>query len=169
MVASFSGGVSLAIWMGGLTYELDRLLRSSDAERHHRKRPQEEPLAPADTRYAALLSLLKLDVDVDVITGTSAGGINGAALAMARVHGSRVEPLRKIWEDKGSFTNLLRSIEKNGHRPSSVATESCSGPPGCTHRDPEREGPRAGEGRRTAVGPGYEFKSRRNKMVLLIT
>ena len=125
IAASFSGGVSLAIWMSGLTYELDRLLRSSDAERsercvHPEREPEErdnhlqprqtqhtgpseqsspsqsigspqpsEQVEPADSRYAALLRLLRIDVDVDVVTGTSAGGINGVALALARTRGCR--------------------------------------------------------------------------------
>ena len=169
IAASFSGGVSLAIWMGGLTFELDRLLRSSDAERADRL-GEPTPLDPPDSRYAALLRLLRVDVDVDVLTGTSAGGINGAALAMARAHGSTLEPLREVWLEQGSFTRLLRSLDD-------------SGPPSLLEGDGVllaglREGLTAirdasartpGEGRRTATGKGEPSPSRENRMRLLIT
>jgi len=169
IAASFSGGVSLAIWMGGLTYELDRLLRSSDAERADRL-GDPVTLDPPDPRYAALLRLLHVDVDVDVLTGTSAGGINGAALAMARAHGSTLEPLRQVWLQQGSFTRLLRSLEDP--RPPSLLQGDGVLLAGLREgltaiRDASARTP--GEGRRTATGKGEPSPSRENRMRLLIT
>jgi predicted acylesterase/phospholipase RssA len=57
-----NGGVSLAVWMGGVTRELDRLRRDDGA-------------------YAAIAGLTRSLPRVDVIAGSSAGGINGAVLA----------------------------------------------------------------------------------------
>ncbi len=114
IAASFSGGISLAIWMGGLTFELDRMLRSSDAVRARYRleaSAEERGMQPASGHYAWLLDFLRIDADVDVITGTSAGGINGAALGLARVSGATLEPLPDIWMDKGSFSVLLRKID----------------------------------------------------------
>lgn len=169
VAASFSGGVSLAIWMGGLTYEVDRLLRSSDAERAHRH--GDPPIRPADARYAALLSLLGIDVDVDVITGTSAGGINGAALATARAHGSSLEPLRDVWLERGSFTTLMRPLEQ----PDPPSLLQGDGVLLAGLRDGldaivSRASTVPGSGRRTSVGkPNEPFPSRENRMRLLVT
>ena len=169
IAASFSGGVSLAIWMGGLSYELDRLLRSSDAERSDRL-GRTPPLDPPDQRYAALLRLLRVDVDVDVLTGTSAGGINGAALAMARAHGSTLEPLREVWLEQGSFTRLLRGLSEE-QPPSLLQGDGvllAGLHEGLTRiRDASARTP--GEGRRTAVGAGEPSPSRENRMRLLVT
>ena len=60
-----NGGVSLAVWISGVTLELYNLGvagGSSDA-------------------YYPVLDLLRADARIDVIAGTSAGGLNGAFLA----------------------------------------------------------------------------------------
>ena len=67
-----NGGVSLAVWMGGTVTELDRLAKA-------------DPDRP-DSPYALMLRLAGCVARVDVIAGTSAGGINGAALALAQVN-----------------------------------------------------------------------------------
>jgi predicted acylesterase/phospholipase RssA len=64
-----NGGVSLAVWMGGAVYELDRLTRSEGDD-------------TAITPYSALLAFTRSTVRADVMAGSSAGGINGAALAL---------------------------------------------------------------------------------------
>lgn len=91
-----SGGVSLAVWIGGVARELNRLTESQPAE------------GAADP-YAALLDVTGTTARVDVIAGTSAGGLNGAFLALATVYGSSLGPLGDLWADKGAFTELLRS------------------------------------------------------------
>ena len=84
-----NGGVSLAVWMGGVTRELDRLRRGDGA-------------------YAAIADLTRTLPRIDVIAGASAGGINGAVLAVAIAHGSDVALIRDIWMDAGSIGDLLR-------------------------------------------------------------
>ena len=84
-----TGGVSLAVWMGGVATEVVRLIRGEGA-------------------YGPLLDLTKTDARVDVIGGTSAGGINGAILAMALAHGTDVSSLRSVWLEDGALTTLLR-------------------------------------------------------------
>ncbi|WP_236594368.1 patatin-like protein [Saccharothrix sp. 6-C] len=86
-----NGGVSLAVWMGGVVLELDRLTRG-------------------DGPYADLLDLVGSTARADVITGTSAGGINGAALALSQVNANaRLERLRDLWAEQGRMEQLLRT------------------------------------------------------------
>ena len=89
-----NGGVSLAVWMGGVVLELDRLTKADPG---------------AATPYSVLKRLTGCAARVDVITGTSAGGINGAALALTQVN-RHVSPsaLRDLWIEQGRFENLLR-------------------------------------------------------------
>ena len=99
-----NGGVSLAVWIGGATHEIDRLRRS---------------IAPDGAPYAAALVENHLTgARVDVIAGASAGGINGAVLAAA-IQGTTKDglkrfaagdaPLRDMWLDVGDMARLLRS------------------------------------------------------------
>lgn len=85
-----NGGVSLAIWIGGVTQEINRLVRG-------------------DTVYGRLCEALYLRPRVDIISGTSAGGINGALLALAMSQGKPLDPLRDIWLDEGDILALLRA------------------------------------------------------------
>ncbi|GAA3155768.1 hypothetical protein GCM10010466_53360 [Planomonospora alba] len=96
-----NGGVSLAVWMGGVTTEINRLAGSS-------------PDGPDDSAgrcevYRELLETVGATVRVDVIAGTSAGGVNGAALAYAQVYRADLRPLGRVWAETGSFAKLLRS------------------------------------------------------------
>ena len=89
-----NGGVSLAVWMGGVALELDRLVKAPAR--------QDEP-------YAALLRLTGCTARVDVISGTSAGGVNGAALALAQVNRrADIAALRDVWVEQGRIEALLR-------------------------------------------------------------
>lgn len=85
-----NGGVSLAVWIGGVANEINRAVR-------------------ADGVYGRLLDLTASSARVDVISGTSAGGINGALLALAQVYGSDLAVVRSVWLDRGAFDELLRS------------------------------------------------------------
>lgn len=58
--------------------------------------------------YAQLIDLLDMVVDVDILSGTSAGGINAALLASSRVTGSDLGGIRDLWLDLGALTELLR-------------------------------------------------------------
>jgi patatin-related protein len=84
-----NGGVSLAIWIGGVVMEINRLLRGEGA-------------------YGEILELTQSVARVDVIAGASAGGINGALLATAIAHAEQLEPLRDVWLDDGDLGMLLR-------------------------------------------------------------
>ncbi|WP_395310835.1 patatin-like protein [Mycobacterium sp. AMU20-3851] len=93
---TMNGGVSLAVYIGGVAHEFNRLTRS-------------EP-------YADLLDAIGYSPPViDVITGTSAGGINAAALALAQANvNSDFAALRDLWVDRGQISDLLREPFHSG-------------------------------------------------------
>lgn len=90
-----NGGVSLAVWIGGVANEINRAVAR---DRRH-----------ADPVYRALLDLTASKARVDVISGTSAGGINGGLLGLAQVYASDLTPLRDVWIERGAFDQLLRN------------------------------------------------------------
>ena len=97
-----NGGVSLAIWIGGVVSEIDGLRRASN-EAHF-------PTVESTGRlYRRLLGILEQRVVVDVIAGASAGGINGIVLSAAIFAGRPVPNLRETWIGLGDFRTLLRS------------------------------------------------------------
>jgi predicted acylesterase/phospholipase RssA len=104
-----NGGVSLAVWMGGVTHELDLIRRASGSAKTPDSQPYDEVLAD---RWRALCHQgeERRRVVVDVIAGTSAGGLNGSLLATAIANGSTLDPdggsgpwLRQKWIGLGSL------------------------------------------------------------------
>jgi predicted acylesterase/phospholipase RssA len=95
-----NGGVSLAIWMSGVVSEIDalRVTRAPD--------PKTDPTADV---YWVLRKALGLRITVDVIAGTSAGGLNGALLGTAIACGNRFTGVRELWMDSGSLSSLMRT------------------------------------------------------------
>ncbi len=114
------GGVSLAIYMHGITKELQSLLRASRAfdEAATNASTEDELLArrPSNgteaTYFDQLVELNRagtpVSATVDVIAGTSAGGINGICLAKAIVSDASQEELTKLWMRRGDIAQLLR-------------------------------------------------------------
>ncbi len=102
------GGISLAVYMHGITKEIWRLARASQA--FH---ADEMPQSGSQGVYRALLqeieehSSLRLRVLIDIIAGASAGGINGVFLAQAISTGQSLEPLTKLWLDSADVEALV--------------------------------------------------------------
>jgi len=112
------GGVSLAIYMHGVTKEIHKLVLASTAlERDWKTNPFD-----ADTTEHVYWNILarisegklgrhaagaNIRVVVDIITGTSAGGINGIFLAKAITGNRSQDGLRTLWFEKGDIKNLL--------------------------------------------------------------
>src|SRR5918996_6620551 len=115
------GGVSLAIYINGIAQELLRLVRSTarnapgdldGTERIYRKvsyilaektAAESDPKALPPTRFV-----------VDILSGTSAGGINAIFLAKALANGQDMEELKNLWVTEGDIETLIndkRSIE----------------------------------------------------------
>ena len=106
---AMSGGVSLAVWMGGVARELNLLQQASNL----RQRQDDAAAGPGwDEKcrelYRKLLELLDVTVTTDVLSGTSAGGINAALLGLASVTGADLGGLRDLWLTTGSMDMLLR-------------------------------------------------------------
>jgi patatin-related protein len=104
------GGSSLAVYMHGVTKELNRLVKASalfDAGLS----PQAG--ARSEAFYIELLSKLageagvRTRVVVDVVAGTSAGGINGIYLTKAIAHNLSQDALRDVWFNNGDMKELL--------------------------------------------------------------
>jgi patatin-related protein len=89
------GGASLAVWMGGVATEVSALLHASRTP-------------GAEGGYRKLLDLLHATVCLDVLTGTSAGGINAACLGLAEAYRTTPAGLRDTWISTGSLDNLIR-------------------------------------------------------------
>src|ERR1700712_3117211 len=99
---ALNGGVSLAIWIGGVG---DEVLRFIDGGRRAANGEHDDA-----NPYIALCREFDVLPKVDVLTGSSAGGLNAAFLGCAIAHGSpNLEPIRQLWLDHGSFEGLLRS------------------------------------------------------------
>ena len=103
------GGVSLAVYMHGVTKELWKLSRAS--REHHGGGP-----APERGTEAVYLKLLRrieghhwvrLRVLPDIVAGASAGGINGVFLAQAVHTGQSLEPLTELWLECADVDVLL--------------------------------------------------------------
>ncbi|MET7991332.1 patatin-like protein [Amycolatopsis sp. NPDC005232] len=89
------GGASLAVWMSGVAAETSALLQASRSS---------EPSGG----YRKLLDLLRAKVRLDVLTGTSAGGVGAAGLGLAEAFRSSPAPLRDALVADASLANLIR-------------------------------------------------------------
>lgn len=83
------GGVSLAVYINGTCRELFDMARGRGI-------------------WGVLQELADADIVVDVISGASAGGINGLFLAHALAAERELEPLAHLWRDRAGFQQLLQ-------------------------------------------------------------
>src|ERR1700761_9147717 len=88
LATTMTGGVSLAIWMAGVVREINLLAQASQWRRRQGALLDDSQLTKGSAEslrlYAELIDLLDTVVDVDVLSGTSAGGIGAALLASSR-------------------------------------------------------------------------------------
>jgi patatin-related protein len=102
------GGVSLAVYMHGITKEIWRLARASRA--FHSGNPAAQG---SEAVYLNLLGLmaeecdLELRVLVDILAGASAGGINAVFLAEAISSGRSLDPLTDLWLETADVDRLI--------------------------------------------------------------
>jgi patatin-related protein len=105
------GGSSLAVYMHGVTKELHRLVKGSVLL----ESGAGEGATPSERVYGRLLEELaernrehlRTRVVVDVVAGTSAGGINGVCLAKALAHNLSQDDFRDLWFERGNIDGLL--------------------------------------------------------------
>src|SRR5215831_8782292 len=87
------GGVSLAVYENGVAQELFRATRG-------------DPAGP--TAYDLIKAIADTEIVVDILSGTSAGGINGILLAFALANGKDFRESAALWREKGDIMDLLR-------------------------------------------------------------
>ncbi|MCF6390046.1 DUF3376 domain-containing protein [Mycobacterium sp. MBM] len=92
-----NGGVSLAVWMGGVAHELNSVRLASE-------------LTPKGSTsrvlraWRRILDEIDATVMIDIIAGTSAGGLNGAVLATAIARGADLPDMRAMWKEVASLS-----------------------------------------------------------------
>ncbi|MET0370444.1 MAG: patatin-like protein [Sphingobium sp.] len=102
------GGISLAVYMHGITKEVWHLARASRA--FHDGTPDR---GGTEAVYRQLLQAMeeasgvRLRIMPDIIAGASAGGINGIFLAQAIETGQSLDPLTNLWLDYADVDRLL--------------------------------------------------------------
>ncbi len=82
------GGVSLAIYIYGVAVEFLRLARQEGVYKEIVQRAGVKPI-------------------IDIISGSSAGGINGLLLAKALAIGGELSPLKELWIEEGDLAKLV--------------------------------------------------------------
>lgn len=101
-----NGGVSLAVWMGGVTHEINRVRMASGGLGLAPMKTGPED--STTTAWRAILELSERSVRVDLAAGTSAGGLNGAVLATAIACGRDLPDMRTTWVGLGDLGSLAR-------------------------------------------------------------
>ena len=102
------GGISLAVYMHGITKEVWRLAKASRA--FH---TGEAPGNGSQGVYHELLrriaehAEIDLRILVDIMAGASAGGINAIFLAHAIAGGRPLDPLTDLWLDSADVDRLI--------------------------------------------------------------
>lgn len=105
------GGVSLAVYMSGACKELLSVVRAGSEQ------VPDEDLSPVEREYRRICQSGGTDrqprrVVVDVLSGSSAGGLNALFLAKALAHGGNLDGLRKVWYEEAGLHELMAGIDK---------------------------------------------------------
>jgi patatin-related protein len=124
------GGISLAVYMHGVTKEILKLVRASSAlhaiaDRSRRAKAsffdgaaRNNPEYDTEEVYFELLRDIgrnvELRVVLDIIAGASAGGINGTMLARALSHDLPMRALRDLWLKNADVAVLLAPEARAG-------------------------------------------------------
>ena len=124
------GGISLAVYMHGVTKEILKLVRASSAlhaiaDRSRRAKAsffdgvdRNDPEYDTEDVYFELLrdigGNVEMRVVVDIIAGASAGGINGTMLARALSHDLPMGALRDLWLKNADVAVLLAPDARAG-------------------------------------------------------
>lgn len=120
----YYGGVSLAIYQHGVNLEILNLIRASKAyhaprtfaekqadDHVYKGAPGSNDTVSTEDVYFDLLKAIGKSLDlrivVDVISGSSAGGINGIVLARAIAHDLSISPLTEMWFTKADILQLI--------------------------------------------------------------
>ena len=167
------GGVSLAVYMHGISKEILKLVHASSSLHSIGDRTQRskasffDKVDSTDSEYdteAVYFDMLReigrtieLRVTVDIIAGASAGGINGTMLARALSHDLPIGALRDLWLKHADVKELLAPDARAGTKPwpwnSSYAESSRKPIALCFLLLPPAFAPRAGKQKSGPEGP----------------
>jgi patatin-related protein len=121
------GGVSLSIYIGGVANELLSVVRATasarggpgagvpnselkGAESVYRRIAQTPRGSTAFPQELTAADIVR-NVTIDVVSGTSAGGINGIFLAKALANSQKLDPILDLWVEEGDLAKLLNDAE----------------------------------------------------------
>jgi predicted acylesterase/phospholipase RssA len=110
------GGVSLAIYMNGIAQELLSLVRSTSKNSGINHPAGTESVYHELAEYLTIRgnSPFRHKFIIDIISGTSAGGINGICLAKGLVRGlDNLKVLENVWLEEGDIDKLLNDHLSN--------------------------------------------------------
>ncbi|WP_422058978.1 patatin-like protein [Sphingopyxis sp.] len=113
------GGISLAVYMHGITKEIWRLSAASRAFHEGASQTGSGRIYGELLNAIAAKSGVHLRVLADIVAGASAGGINGIFLARAIAGGQSLDPLTELWLKDADVDSLLDPDA----RPLSAATK----------------------------------------------
>lgn len=123
------GGSSLCIYMNGVTQELLHLVRATAGQSFNQDVPVLIPTAELGGSERAYRRLAQLDLEhpaietwkaddslrrrfvIDILTGSSAGGINGIFLAKALANNQSLDELKRLWIEKGDIGQLYNEAK----------------------------------------------------------
>jgi patatin-related protein len=94
------GGVSLAVYMNGVTQELLHMVKSTTDD-------LTSSLSGTEKIYRKIAKKLEARLVIDILTGTSAGGINAVFLAKALANAQSIQHLEKLWLEEGDIDVLI--------------------------------------------------------------
>jgi predicted acylesterase/phospholipase RssA len=92
-----NGGISLAVWMAGVTAELNSLRLA----RRGSPPPEREASSKA---WLAILAAAHTNVTIDLVAGASAGGLNGVVLARSIAMNQELPRLKMLWLERASLS-----------------------------------------------------------------
>jgi patatin-related protein len=122
------GGVSLAVYMNGAAQELLNMVRATARADSKSKQALYSDEVLSGTSAAIYRDVARLALDgsaeqaapaqagrspirqrfvIDILSGTSAGGINGVFLAKALANGQSMEKLARMWESDADIGTLI--------------------------------------------------------------
>ena len=123
------GGVSLAIYMNGVAQEMLHLVRATAPATAHASVASSN-VESTESVYRTLGRMLEYGQEpklreevsesspiltrfnIDVISGTSAGGINGVFLAKALANNQQMTMLKRLWIQEGDFGKLMNDKKR---------------------------------------------------------
>lgn len=102
------GGISLAVYMHGITKEVWRLAAASrNLQDGAPPQPGSAGIYQALIAHIAATCGVRLRIFADIVAGASAGGINGIFLARALTTGQSLDPLTELWLTRADVDALL--------------------------------------------------------------